>query len=71
MNSFLRYDKHADAAYIGLRPDIRPGEVARSESCDLEMREAAIIVQFDSSDRLVGIEILGASKVLSPDILDK
>ncbi|MDN5358649.1 MAG: hypothetical protein PWP76_492 [Candidatus Diapherotrites archaeon] len=49
----LRYDKDADAVYIRLRD----APVSRSEEL-----EEGIIVDYDDSGRVVGIEILNFSK---------
>ena len=68
MSLAFRYDKEADAAYIQLHP-IAPGEVARTEVADLELVSAAINLDFDSEGRLVGIEILGARRILPPELL--
>ena len=54
----VTYDKEADAAYIYLK-EIAPGEVKNT----IELNES-ITLDFDSKKRLVGIEILAASKVV-------
>ena len=52
------YDKEADAAYIYLKK-ISPGEVKHT----IELNKN-IILDFNCAMRLVGIEILSASKVI-------
>ena len=54
----VNYDKEADAAYIYLKK-ISPGEVKHS----IELNKN-IILDFDSQKKLVGIEILSASKII-------
>ncbi|HIH17551.1 MAG TPA: DUF2283 domain-containing protein [Nanoarchaeota archaeon] len=54
----VEYDKEADAAYIYLKK-IGAGEVKKT----IELNED-IILDFDKNRKLVGIEILNASKVM-------
>ena len=54
----VTYDKEADAAYMYLKK-ISRGEVKET----IELNEN-IIIDFDSQKRLIGIEILSASKVM-------
>ncbi len=54
----VNYDKEADAAYIYLKK-ILPGEVKHTVELDKN-----IILDFNYQRRLVGIEILSASKVI-------
>ena len=54
----VNYDRQADAAYIYLKK-IAPGEVKHTIEMDKN-----IILDFDSQKKLVGIEILSASKVI-------
>lgn len=56
----LEYDKDVDCAYIYLGAD---GEDERSTQT-VELNDN-IIVDFDKEGKLLGIEILDASKVLS------
>lgn len=63
----IEYDKDADAAYIYLADEMTP--VARSYPCDPVAVESIINLDFDATGRLVGIEILGANKKLSRDLL--
>lgn len=53
----MTYDPEADAAYVylGDGPIIESEEVA-----------PGIVLDYDAEDRVVGIEVLGASKVLAP-----
>ena len=56
------HDPVADAAYIYVRYPIEFGEVVRSDVETPPM--TSIIYDFDDEGRLLGIEILGASKLL-------
>ena len=55
----VTYDKQADAAYIYLKDQISKGDVKDT----ISMNEN-IILDFDSNKKLIGIEILSASKVI-------
>ncbi len=67
----LTFDPDADAAFVYLAPGIGPGEVAHTYMCDVEFEEGAIILAFDDQDRLLGVEVLGATQVLPPRVLEK
>ncbi len=56
----FEYDKEADAAYIYLEDSIAKGEAEKT----IELNDN-IIVDFDKNGKLLGIEILSASKVLN------
>ena len=65
----ITYDKLADAAYVYLQ-DIQPGGVAWTYPCDPLEIKGMINLDFDDNDRLIGIEILAASKRLSKELVD-
>ncbi|MGN6794507.1 MAG: hypothetical protein ACTHJW_19145 [Streptosporangiaceae bacterium] len=65
----LTFDADADAAFFTFGEAISPGGAPRSEICNLEMKDAAVILLFSPGDWLVGLEILGASRVLTPEVL--
>jgi uncharacterized protein YuzE len=65
----LVYDSTADAASIYLLDTIQDGGTARSHVCDVEMTGCSITLDFDSEDKLVGIEVLGATKLLPSSLL--
>jgi uncharacterized protein YuzE len=69
LNLTLRYDPEADAAYIYLVPPGPERSVARSSVAGVRLDRAAITIDFTSEDLISGIEILGASRVLPPDVL--
>lgn len=60
----FEYDKEADAAYIYLEYPIKDGEAKKN----IEINEN-IILDFDNNGKLLGIEILDASKVLNQKVL--
>ena len=53
------YDKEADAAYIYIKESIIRGEVDKTKPLN-----ESIILDFDKGGKLLGIEILSASKIL-------
>lgn len=60
----FEYDKEVDAAYIYLKYPIKKGEAKRTI-----VLNDNIIVDFDKNDKLIGVEILNASKVLAKKVL--
>lgn len=66
----ITYSKIEDSAYIYL-DTIKAGGVAKTEPCNIEGLKGEVNFDFDKNGRLVGIEILGASKVLPKEVLDK
>lgn len=60
----IEYDKEADAAYIYLVEDIGDGKAVRT----IQLNDN-IILDFDADGKLIGIEVLNASKVLSKEVL--
>lgn len=67
----LTLDPEADAAYISL-VEVRPGDAVRTVVVDDEdLSMASIHLDFDASDHLIGIELLGARRLLHPALLDE
>lgn len=64
----LIHDSDADAAKINL-VSVRAGEVEKSHVCDIELADCSVVLDFDVKDHLVGIEILGASRLLPEQML--
>lgn len=60
----LEYDKEADAAYVYLEYPIKNGEVKKT----IELNDN-IIIDFDDKGKMLGVEILNASKVLNKKAL--
>ncbi len=65
------YDHSVDAAYIYLVPEIVKAQVKNTYCCDPREVNGQINLDFDESGRLLGIEILDATRLLHADILDK
>ena len=65
----LTYDADADAAYVYLVEAIVPSGVAQTRSSMLNLDRAFIAFDFDSEGKVLGIEILGASRVLAEETL--
>ena len=63
----ISYDPAADAALIRL---VEHSGHQRSLMCDIEFDEAAVVLIMDEKDKLVGIEVLGAKRMLPPELLD-
>jgi uncharacterized protein YuzE len=62
----ISYDPVADAATIQFLEDTG---LQHSLMCDLEVDQGAVIAILNSDDQLVGIEVLGARKLLPPELL--
>ena len=60
----LEYDEEIDAAYIYIVYPINEGEVKNT----IELNDN-IILDFDKEGRLLGMEILNASKIVSEKVL--
>jgi len=60
----FEYDKEVDAAYIYLKYPIKRGEAKRTIALNDD-----IIIDFDRNNRLIGVEVLNASKILSKKVL--
>ena len=56
----FEYDKEVDAAYIYIEDTIKEGEVKKT----IELNDN-IILDFDNKDKLIGVEILDASKTMN------
>lgn len=65
----VRYDPVADAAFIYLTEAIPAGGAPKSHICDLEIENGSVILLFSPDDRLVDLEILGASRILPSEVL--
>lgn len=69
MNARVTFDRKANAAYIYLR-DIGPGEAVTQ--CPVECKEVKgwIILDLDKAGRLIGIEVLEATRGLPDRVLE-
>lgn len=69
-----RYDRIADAAYIYVKYPIDDGEVEETVPAEVASETpigSGINLDFDREGRLLGIEILGASRMLEEDVLTR
>lgn len=60
----FEYDKEVDAAYIYLEYPIKSGQIKNT----IELNDN-IILDFDNKGKLLGVEILDASKILNKKAL--
>ena len=67
---WLEYDASVDAAYIYLVDEILIGGAERTVPVDPIAVAGQINLDFDSEGRLIGIEVLDASKLLPRQLLD-
>ena len=67
----ITYSPEADAAYIYLVPEIKPGGVKMTYLCDPLETKGMINLDFDCDGRLIGIEVLGASRKLPAKLLEE
>lgn len=69
----VSYDSDVDAAYISLTKLINPGEAVDTIPLGVEDERvmSMINLDFDKEGRLLGIEIIDASKVMRKDLLDE
>lgn len=65
----ITYDPDADAAYIYLIDKIGAGGVDRTIPVDPAAVGGMINLDFDESGRLLGIEVIDASKFLPDELL--
>lgn len=66
----ISYDDKVDAVYISFASDNELGAVAKTYPCDPIEVGGEINLDFDVDRRLIGIEILDASKKLPLTLLD-
>lgn len=65
----VTYDSSVDAIYIELVSAMQDG-VAKTYPCDPTEVGGMINLDFDSTGRLIGIEVLDARNLLPPEILE-
>jgi uncharacterized protein YuzE len=65
----IKYDGETDAAYIYLKDSIQQGEAAQTIVCAVDIESASIHLDFDETGHLLGIEVLGASRVLPDEVI--
>ncbi|MFC1768200.1 DUF2283 domain-containing protein [Nanoarchaeota archaeon] len=60
----FEYDKEVDAAYIYFEYPIKEGGAKKT----VQLNDN-IILDYDENDKVIGVEILSASKILKKDVL--
>jgi uncharacterized protein YuzE len=65
----ITYDKSVDAAYVYLLDRIGREQVKKTYACDPREVNGQINLDFDEEGRLLGIEVLDASRLLPPSLL--
>lgn len=60
------YDTEANAAYVSFQP-IEPGQAV--EQVVIGRPHGYVVLDFDRQGRLIGVEIVGARELLSPQML--
>jgi uncharacterized protein YuzE len=63
----MTYDPDADAAYIHVTNPIGRGEAAQGAVLDHYFDAASVSVDLDHDNKLLGIELLGVSRLLRPE----
>ena len=66
---WIRYDREADAAYIYLANEILSGGVARTVSVDPQDIGGMVNLDLDHEGRIIGLEVMDASKKLPQELL--
>jgi uncharacterized protein YuzE len=65
----VTFDRAANAAYIYLR-EIGSGEVHETVNADGKHNRSMVNLDFDQKGRLIGIEVLDATRALPQEVLD-
>ena len=65
----ISYDSAANAAYIQLVDEIPAGGVTRTVCIDPREIPGMVNIDLDDEGRIVGLEVLDASRLLPPDLL--
>ena len=64
----ITYDKEADAAYIYVVDKIGKGEAKMT--CSIDKKVSGMVnLDFDAAGRLLGIELIPGSRLLSKEVL--
>jgi len=66
----IEYDRDVDAAYIYFQDDIAAGGASRTISVDPQAINGMVNLDLDDDGRIVGLEVLDASKLLPQQLLD-
>lgn len=63
----ITFDAEADAVYISLVPEIEPGRSVRN--VEIESTGGSVVLGFPSAGVVLGVEVLGATKLLDATLL--
>lgn len=63
------YDEESDAVSLWLVDEIEAGASKRQSVVSATGLHETVVLDFDEDDRILGIEILGARRVLRPETL--
>lgn len=61
------FDPEADAAYLALTPETAPGRSVRN--AEVATTGGSVVLDFDKSGVLLGVEVLEATTVLDPRVI--
>lgn len=64
-------DPEADAAYIYVADGVARGKVVTTKLFDHPTPGASVILAFDSDNRLLGVELLGFSRLVPANVLEQ
>jgi uncharacterized protein YuzE len=64
----MTHDPEADAAFVYLAESIPQGGVAQTKLLDHYTPGASVILHFDANNRLLGVELLGFSRLVPEDV---
>jgi uncharacterized protein YuzE len=67
----IKYERGTDAAYLHLVDEVRPGEAVRQIVVADVRLTGEVVLDFDATGKLLGIEVLGASGLLRPETLSQ
>lgn len=65
----VEHDRENDVAYVYLVEEIAPGEAKTQILVEDPELRGEVILDLDEHGRLLGIEVIGASAILSPETL--
>ncbi|MFD0888139.1 DUF2283 domain-containing protein [Streptosporangium algeriense] len=65
----VEHDTDNDVAYVYLVEEIAPGEAKTQILVEHPALRGEVILDLDEYGRLLGVEVIGASAVLSPETL--
>lgn len=67
---YFEYDAEADAAYLTLGAPVGPGEAVRQVTIE-DGGIPSMIIDYDEDDKILGFEILNASRSLRSEHLGR